>query len=94
MLLKMLLKMQQWHQLREDSLQVQATALKDVIIPSTNSLDMVLCAVALFTITSGDPLGEFILLISISIGSLCLHILAARKETLLPWDTLRVLTNL
>lgn len=31
--------MQQWHQLREDSLQVQATALKNVIIPSTNSLE-------------------------------------------------------
>lgn len=49
---------------------------------------------ALFTITSRDPLGELILLIFISIGSLSLHIVAAREEMLLPQDTLRILVNL
>lgn len=49
---------------------------------------------ALLTVTPSDPLGEFILLVSVSMGSVRLHILAARGEMLLPWDTIRVLINL
>lgn len=49
---------------------------------------------ALLTVTTSDSLGEFILLVPGSIGSVSLHNLVAGGQMPQHWDTIRIITNL
>lgn len=98
---KTLLKVQLWHQLRDEFLQVQATDLQDVLQPLCSAMPSIRRTqrprkqgVALLTVTNSDSLGEFILLVPRSIGSVSLHILVAGGEMLQPRDIIRIFTNL